>query len=70
MQPNMGNLDRVVRVIAAAIAIVLYFMNIISGTVALALLVIAAIFILTSIVSFCPLYLPFGVSTTDKKAVK
>ncbi len=67
MQPNMGNLDRVVRVIAAAIAIVLYFMNIISGTVALALLVIAAIFILTSIVSFCPLYLPFGVSTTDKK---
>lgn len=70
MQPNMGNLDRVVRVIAAGIAIVLYFMNIISGTVALALLVVAAIFILTSIVSFCPLYLPFGVSTTDKKTAK
>ncbi len=70
MQPNMGNLDRVVRVIAAGIAIVLYFINIISGTVALALLVVAAIFILTSIVSFCPLYLPFGVSTTDKKTAK
>lgn len=67
MQPNMGTLDRVMRLIAAAIVIVLYFMNVISGGVAIALLVFAGIFILTSIISFCPLYLPFGISTKAKK---
>ncbi|HLP22204.1 MAG TPA: DUF2892 domain-containing protein [Chitinophagales bacterium] len=67
MQTNMGTLDRVVRLIAAAVVIVLYFMNVVSGAVAIALLVFAGIFILTSIVSFCPLYLPFGISTKQKK---
>lgn len=63
----MGTLDRVARFIAAAIVIALYFMNIISGTLAIILLVFAGIFILTSFMSFCPLYLPFGISTKEEK---
>ncbi len=67
MKPNMGTLDRVMRLVAAAIVIALYFMNVIGGTVAIGLLVLAGIFILTSLISFCPLYLPFGLSTKKDK---
>ncbi len=67
MKPNMGTLDRIMRFAAAAIVIALYFMNAISGTVAIVLLVFAGIFILTSLISFCPLYLPFGLSTKKDK---
>ena len=67
MKTNMGTLDRIARFIAAAIVIALYFMNIISGTLAIVLLVFAGIFILTSFMSFCPLYLPFGISTKEEK---
>ncbi len=68
MKPNMGNLDRGLRLVAAAVVIALYLLNIISGTVAIVLLVFAGIFILTSVVGVCPLYLPFGIST--KRAEK
>ena len=67
MKPNLGTFDRTMRLIAAALVIVLYFMNYISGTVAVVLLVIAAILILTSFISFCPLYFPFGFSTRKKE---
>ena len=67
MKPNMGTFDRVMRLLAAALVIALYFMNVISGAVAIVLLVFAGIFILTSIVSFCPLYLPFGISTKKEQ---
>lgn len=63
MKKNMGNADRAIRVIVAAIIAVLYFMNIIPGTLGTVLILIAGIFLLTSLVSFCPLYLPFGLST-------
>jgi hypothetical protein len=63
MKPNMGTADRVVRILVAIVIAGLYFANIISGTVAIILLVIAGVFILTSFMSFCPLYLPFGLST-------
>lgn len=66
MKSNMGTIDKVVRILAAVIVGVLYFTNIISGTVAIVLLVFAGIFILTSLVSFCPLYWPFGISTRKK----
>jgi hypothetical protein len=46
---------------------VLYFTNVISGTVGIILLVLAAVFVLTSLISFCPLYLPFGINTGKKK---
>ncbi len=63
MKKNMGSADRIIRVLLALIVATLYFMEIISGTVAIVLLVLAAVFILTSLVSTCPLYMPFGLST-------
>lgn len=67
MKKNMGTIDIIVRLLIAAFVIVLYFLHVISGTLAIILLVIAGIFILTSLFSFCPLYLPFGISTRNKK---
>lgn len=63
MKKNMGNTDRVVRVAAAVVIGILYFMNVISGTLGTILAAIAVVFLLTSAVSFCPLYAPFGIKT-------
>lgn len=60
---NMGSIDRIIRVIAAIIIAVLYLTGSISGTIAIALMVVAGIFLVTSLVSICPLYLPFGIKT-------
>jgi hypothetical protein len=67
MKPNMGTIDKAFRILAAAIIAVLYFTNQISGTVALVLIILAGVFILTSFMSFCPLYFPFGISTRKKQ---
>ena len=67
MKKNMGTADRIIRVIIAAIVATLYFTNVISGTIGIVLLVLAGIFVLTSLVSFCPLYAPFGLSTCPIK---
>ena len=67
MKANMGNFDRVLRLAVAVIIAALYFSGTISGTVGIILLVLAAVFALTSAISFCPLYLPFGLSTRPKK---
>lgn len=63
MKRNMSNTDRIIRVILAAIFAYLYFGGIVSGTLGVILLVLAAVFLLTSIISFCPLYAPFKIST-------
>ena len=67
MNLNMGSLDRGVRIIAAVVVAILYFTGMISGTVAIILGVLAAVFVLTSVVGTCPLYLPFGLSTKAKE---
>jgi hypothetical protein len=67
MKKNMGNLDRILRIIIAIVIVVLYFTHVINGTVAIVGLVLSAIFIATSFVSVCPLYLPFGIDTREKK---
>lgn len=64
----MGTIDKAVRFLAAVIIAMLYFTNVISGTLAIILLIVAGIFILTSFVSFCPLYAPFGISTCKIKS--
>lgn len=69
MKKNMGAADRIIRVIIAAIMIVLYFSGTITGTLGIALIALSIILIVTSLVSFCPLYLPFGLSTLRKKIV-
>ena len=67
MEKNMSSADRMIRVIVAAIIVTLYMTKIISGTVGIILIVLSAVFLLTSFISFCPLYLPFGLSTVRKK---
>jgi hypothetical protein len=67
MKNNMGTIDKVVRIIVALIIILLYVSNKIEGTTAIVLLVLSGIFILTSFISFCPLYYPFGISTKKEQ---
>ena len=67
MKKNMGSADRIIRLIVAALIGVLYYTNVISGTVGIVLLVLAAVFLLTSFISFCPIYAPFGLSTCSTK---
>ena len=63
MKKNMGTADRTIRTILAVVVAVLYFTNVITGTLGIMLMVLAAVFLLTSVVSFCPLYAPFGLKT-------
>lgn len=63
MTKNMGSADKIIRVIIAAVVGILYFTGTISGTIGIVLLVLAGVFVLTSMVSFCPLYAPFGIKT-------
>lgn len=63
----MGTADKIVRILNAAVVAVLYFMNVIEGTLAYILLALGGIFVLTSFISFCPLYVPFKISTNKKK---
>lgn len=67
MKKNMGSADRVIRVLIAAVIAILYFTHVITGTLGIVLLILAVVFLLTSLVSFCPLYAPFGISTCSKK---
>jgi hypothetical protein len=63
MKKNMGNTDRIIRAIAAVVLAVLYFTGTITGTLGIVLLIIAGILLATSLVSVCPLYIPFKLST-------
>jgi hypothetical protein len=63
MKKNMGNADRIIRLIIAAIIAVLYFTGQISGTLAIILGIIAIAFLVTSIIGWCPIYVPFKIST-------
>lgn len=67
MKPNMGTVDRVLRIVVALVIAGLYFTGRISGTLALVLIVVAVAFFLTSLVARCPAYLPFGLSTMKKR---
>jgi len=67
MKKNMGNVDKIIRIIIAVVFAVLYFTNTISGTLGLVLVVLAGVFVLTSLISFCPLYAIFGLSSCPVK---
>jgi Protein of unknown function (DUF2892) len=67
MKHNMGNTDRMIRIIAAITVAVLYFTNTISGTLAYVLMAIAGIFVLTGFIGYCPLYSLFGINTCPTK---
>jgi len=63
MNKNMGSTDRIVRIIIAVILAALYLMGTVSGTLGIIFLIVAVVFLLTSLLGWCPLYLPFGLST-------
>ena len=63
----MGTVDKVIRVLVAVIIVVLYFTHVISGTLAVILLIVAGIFVVTSLLGTCPLYIPLGISTRKKE---
>ncbi|MBK8504567.1 MAG: DUF2892 domain-containing protein [Saprospiraceae bacterium] len=67
MKKNMSNLDRVIRIILATVFAYLYFSGTVTGILGILLVVLGAIFVLTSLVSFCPLYRIFGISTCSTK---
>lgn len=67
MKKNMGKADKITRLIMAALIATLYFTNVITGIVGIVLVVLAGVFVLTSMISFCPLYLPFGLNTCKKE---
>jgi len=63
MKKNMSSLDRIIRVAVAALFAYLYFGGIVTGTLGIVLVVLGAVFLLTSFIGFCPLYTPFNFST-------
>jgi hypothetical protein len=67
MNKNMGSFDRITRTIIAAAIAILYFTHVITGTLGVVLLIIGVVFLLTSFMGTCPLYLPFGINTCKKK---
>jgi hypothetical protein len=67
MKKNMGIADRIIRALVAVVIFALYFSGIITGTLGIVLMVVAAIFLLTGLVSFCPLYTVVGLSTCTAK---
>ncbi len=63
MKKNMGTTDRIVRTILAIVMAALYFTGTVTGTLGMVMLILALVFVATSIIAFCPLYLLFGLST-------
>jgi len=68
MKQNMGSIDRIVRIILAAVFGLLYFNGAVTGTLGIILLVLGGVFVVTSLVGFCPLYKIFGLNTCPRKA--
>jgi hypothetical protein len=66
MKKNMGTIDKVIRILVAILFAILYFTHVIPGTLGIILLALAVVFVLTSLIGFCPLYLPFGIRTNKQ----
>jgi Protein of unknown function (DUF2892) len=67
MKKNMGNTDRIIRLVLAVVFGVLYFTGTVTGTLGIVLLILGGVFVLTSVVSFCPLYALVGLNTCPVK---
>jgi hypothetical protein len=67
MKKNMGIVDKTIRILIAIVIAIIYFTNVISGTTAIILGILAIVFALTAFISFFPLYLPFGIHTGKKE---
>ena len=69
MKKNMGSIDRIIRIALAIVMSVLYFIGTVTGTLGIVLLAFSAVFVLTSLVGFCPLYTLLGFSSCPSKKV-
>ena len=67
MKKNVGMIDKIIRIVFALVVAILYFTNIINGVLAIVLLVFAGVFLITSLVGFCPLYTVLGFKTTGSE---
>ena len=67
MKKNMGSSDKGIRVFIALLIALLYYFNVIEGTLAYVLMALAIIFLVTSFINFCPLYTLFGINTNKEK---
>lgn len=67
MKKNLGSIDRIIRILFAVVVAVLFFTNVISGTLGIVLLVVGGVLLATSFINFCPLYSIFGISSCPVK---
>lgn len=67
MNLNLGNIDRIIRLIISAVIVVLYFTHVVTGTLGVILLVVAGVLTITGLISFCPLYKILGISSRPKR---
>jgi len=65
MKKNIGSTDRIIRLVLAGVLALLWFQNIVTGTLGIIAVVLAAVLVLTSFISFCPLYKLFGISSSS-----
>ncbi|MGM0432610.1 MAG: YgaP family membrane protein [Spirochaetota bacterium] len=70
MKKNMGNVDRVIRVILGVLIVIFFAAGELTGTAAVVLGIVAAVLLITSVVGTCPLYVPFRISTLKQKNEK
>jgi hypothetical protein len=70
MKKNMGTIDKVIRILVAVVVVILYFTHVISGTLGIILLIIAGIFVLTTLINFCPIWGILGINTLKKHETK
>lgn len=66
MKKNMGSADRIIRLVLAGVMAGLFLGHVVTGTLGIVLVILSGVFVLTSLISFCPLYLPFGINTCKK----
>ena len=67
MKKNVGSIDKVIRIILAVVIVILAITHVISGTLAVVMLILAGIFVLTTVISFCPIWWALGIGTTKSK---
>ncbi len=67
MKKNVGSIDKGIRILVALIMVVLYFTNVISGTIGIILLALSAVFVITSLLSYCPIWQVLGLNTMKKE---
>jgi hypothetical protein len=66
MKKNVGTVDKAIRILLAVVMVILFFTHVITGIAGIILLVLSGVLVLTSLISFCPIYWPFGLSTRKK----